>query len=493
MRFALLLLILLATTKLLGFRVQGRFSKTTPEVSLSSFNCTEAESFLDRRCHFRNVYVVGKELWLVSNTSVEVPQVLCSAVDGIGSRKCNIVVHTPEEFNARFATVRVETYETGVLFARLCPGNPYHTLFEEYLPIYELVHTTPELAHWLDRPASSNRSKLIVMQDQFRWRQLHSHYGQLLFPDVRRVERCGPYTAFRVGLLVAGTQASCVHAGHCTRGRFLTPDVGTHFRRHFLARLGLADSQPRAAPRVTVVQREGSRIFANLDEMVASINSILSLHNPARTAREVRVVDFGQMPVRAQAAVAVATDVLVLVHGGALGNVLFLPRHAVVVDVYPYSFLSEVHGYVVNGIRIAMPSMHYGHRCVETNDSSTVVLKNERCLAPNCASGDHNLPFFVTRCLYVDLAAFAAHFALVLKAWCHAVWGANPRAEAGCTGTPAAAAAVYAPPPSAAEFRARASAAASQSREGRPLCDQHVKCTAAVRQRFQPYPQCKVL
>lgn len=26
--------------------------------------------------------------------------------------------------------------------------------------------------------------------DQFRWRQLHSHYGQLLFPDVRRVERC---------------------------------------------------------------------------------------------------------------------------------------------------------------------------------------------------------------------------------------------------------------------------------------------------------------
>lgn len=56
-------------------------------------------------------------------------------------------------------------------------------------------------------------------------------------------------------------------------------------------------------------------------------------------------------------------------------------------------------------------------------------------------------------------------------------------ASGGVAGTPAAAAAVYAPPPSAAEFRARASAAASQSREGRPLCDQHVKCEQCVAPR----------
>eukprot|EP00667_Euglena_gracilis_P034535 EG_transcript_60343 len=110
-----------------------------------------------------------------------------------------------------------------------------------------------------------------------------------------------------------------------------------------------------------------------------------------------------------------------MVHGGAYGNVIFLPQHAVVVDIYPYGFLPALHGYVqpllrrvkptkfsyaaqysyllttmtfddwaltsvMNGIQLAAPSMKYGYRRVETNDSSTVVMTDGYCLPPNCAA-----------------------------------------------------------------------------------------------------------
>lgn len=52
---------------------------------------------------------------------------------------------------------------------------------------------------------------------------------------------------------------------------------------------------------------------------------------------EVKVVDFGKLPIKEQVLTTMSTDILIMVHGGAYGNVIFLPHHAVVVDFYPYS------------------------------------------------------------------------------------------------------------------------------------------------------------
>eukprot|EP00667_Euglena_gracilis_P010450 EG_transcript_10638 len=481
MCFLLLLLLSIASKELSG------------DVVPSSFTCTETASLIERRCLFRNVYVVGKALWVVSNSSVELPQVLCTAVDRAASRTCSIEWHTPEEVSTRLKNLPVEMYDTGVLFSRLNPTNMYHALFENYLPIFELLASTPEFAHWLAPTPAASQSKVLAFQDdvpQFG-PQLTATYGRILFPDVRLVERPDLARAFRINLLVAGTRASCVHVGHCSRGQFLTPDIGTQFRKFLLGRLGLEPSRPQGGPRVTIVQRSIVRMIANVEDLFSKVNSVLTAHLSG-SAPQVKEVDFGLMPVRDQVAVTMNTDVLILVHGGALGNVAFLPPHAVVIDIYPYAFYPQLHGYIVNGIRLAMPSMHYGHRCVETTDSSTIVLMDKKCLPPSCAAVNTTPPFFVTRCIYMDVEAFAVHFNMVLQAWCHAVWSADPRPEAGCPGSLAAAQEVYAAPPSAAEFNAKTDQFALRFSGKRDSCDQRVKCNITMRKRFRPYRQCKL-
>lgn len=47
------------------------------------------------------------------------------------------------------------------------------------------------------------------------------------------------------------------------------------------------------------------------------------------------VVDFAAISLREQMRIALHTDVLIMVHGGVYGATLFLPRHAIVIDVYP--------------------------------------------------------------------------------------------------------------------------------------------------------------
>ena len=52
----------------------------------------------------------------------------------------------------------------------------------------------------------------------------------------------------------------------------------------------------------------------------------------------VSVVDFAGLTPTEQMRLASAADVVVMVHGGALANVLWLPRGAMLVDIYPYPF-----------------------------------------------------------------------------------------------------------------------------------------------------------
>ncbi len=166
--------------------------------------------------------------------------------------------------------------------------------------------------------------------------------------------------AYLVQYLVAGSQNSCVHYFHCTRDSFVHPDAAIDYREYILGRLKLPLSLARPAlisanvpatvpakkttlPRVTIVHRTGSRRFANLEEITSTMRLVLG---DGAKPEHVRVVDFARLNFDQQYAISYATDILIMVHGGALANMLYLPAGATLIDIYPYSFTESLHGLV---------------------------------------------------------------------------------------------------------------------------------------------------
>eukprot|EP00667_Euglena_gracilis_P019357 EG_transcript_20715 len=287
--------------------------------------------------------------------------------------------HRPQDVVDRLARngTQVHSLDTGIAFSRLNPVNMYHTMMEDHMPLFELIRHTPQLKRWLTS-VKTNAASLQLLLFQDGWSRCHpgSDASDLLFPNVMRVEGPqDPSTIFQVKFLAAGTKASCVHAFHCTRGKFLTPNLGFQFRRFALRRAGVTREELPAegtAPRVTVVQRGDTRQMANLAEVVSAVRNVLIAQYGSNAS--VTVLDFGHMSVPAQMLAAFHTDLLIMVHGGVYGNLLFLPRHAIVIDIYPYGFYPEQHGYHSNGIRLSMPAMHYGSIVVQTDVHSTSLL-----------------------------------------------------------------------------------------------------------------------
>ena len=60
-----------------------------------------------------------------------------------------------------------------------------------------------------------------------------------------------------------------------------------------------------------------------------------------------RVIDYAEMSLDDQYKTTYETDILIMVHGGALTNALYLPTGATLIDVYPYSFPYSLHGLVI--------------------------------------------------------------------------------------------------------------------------------------------------
>ena len=93
-------------------------------------------------------------------------------------------------------------------------------------------------------------------------------------------------------------------------------------------------------PKVTIAQRAGSRKIENVDKVVGDINNILG-------DGAARVIDYADMSIDDQYKSTYDTDILIMVHGGALTNALYLPTGATLIDVYPYSFPFSLHGLVI--------------------------------------------------------------------------------------------------------------------------------------------------
>eukprot|EP00667_Euglena_gracilis_P001192 EG_transcript_1193 len=487
MAYLPLLLFFLAFSDLSGFSFPWSSSASIGNVATSRFHCVNASDPREGRCFFRDVYVVDHVVWVVRNETVAIPKVLCSAVDvPQAAQNCRVEWHPPKDLVARLTRkhMQLHSFDSGVVFSRLNPNNMYHAVMESQMPLFEIIHHTPELKDWLSPVVANASSRLLLFQEGVSNCHPGTELVHLLYPAVRFLEGApDPHSVYHVKFLVAGTKASCVHLIGCQRGHFLTPDLGTLFRRYALHRAGLtAEARPTsAAPaRVTVIQRTNTRRMANLAEVVAAVNDELAAqYGP--NVRNATVVDFAAISLREQMRIALHTDVLIMVHGGVYGATLFLPRHAIVIDVYPYAFYPEQSGFHLNGIHLSMPSMHYGQVLLETNDSSSTVLVGKECYVGPCLGIHTTAPLHKAYCLWVDPQRLAQRLREALLAWT----AAEPGATRPTPDATRAAAAVYAPPPTTAEFRVRA-AAFTEAREAStlPSCDVRRPCDPSVLQRF---------
>lgn len=113
--------------------------------------------------------------------------------------------------------------------------------------------------------------------------------------------------------------------------RIFTGPADAHaFKLASYASMGIQRNPKEDWPprRITVVTRGASRIVANLAELLTVIRSFgLPVH---------WIYNFGAYTAAQQAEIMANTGILVATHGAALANVMYLPAHAVLVELHPY-------------------------------------------------------------------------------------------------------------------------------------------------------------
>ena len=131
-------------------------------------------------------------------------------------------------------------------------------------------------------------------------------------------------------------------------GVFTGPRDAHAFRLAAYARAGVDTRtawRPRAPHTITLVQRPKSRRFTNGADLEALLRA---------TGLPVRVVaDPGALSWADQVALFAGTGILVAAHGGVLANIMFLPVHAAVIEVFPYPLGMGVYGKLSAACRVS--------------------------------------------------------------------------------------------------------------------------------------------
>ncbi|KAI9007856.1 hypothetical protein DFJ74DRAFT_773371 [Hyaloraphidium curvatum] len=382
------------------------------------------------RCVFRDALVSdGAVAYLDPDGAADaLPPLLCSIANSPPeyTAECAVrAVRNRSEWEAMAAGA--EVVETGVLLYRLNPHNLYHVLFEQLLPALTMAWDADPRSS--ARPPARTPPFALFVADAIGTGYLDERITAALLPGVRLVHR-GP-GRFRVGRLVAGTRAACTHWGHCvgpngTKRTFEPPDAAFRVRQEILANLGVAEPPavpaPRTHPRITLVQRKGTRGFA--PHTLAAMNATLSLLG----GRPPEVVDFASLDLPSQVRLAARTDLFVLVHGAAIAHAMFLPPLSVLLDVYPHAFRAQHHPLVPHLLASLAPAVPIGHFPFQVRGAagqSTVLGP----LRANCTCPDvmcEARSFWAAAWVAPDPVAFARRAAEAADAWRRAEF-ARPR------------------------------------------------------------------
>ena len=301
---------------------------------------------------------------------------------------------------------------SALAFGRLARANCYHSLFEDLIPIYETLLLYPKLfAHWLNMQPSHHSDNKHQHSQQFRdmivfvgddVRDYSTNYYSFMFwkrffPQVLLTDKYAKSDEFfAVKNLVVGSNSSCIHYFHCSRDTYTTPNIAMSFRQFILSNVGISmreqamndafkpmirsrnqtlstssddytvkeEASTKIKPDiVTIIQRNlrESRHIFNIEEVKSTCNLVFGSEFDDRGEKGPCVVKYySEMSLDEQIIQTYNSDVLICVHGGALGNVLFAKNRSTIIDIYPYSF-PTFHG-LMNWIRFSLSdSLLLGH------------------------------------------------------------------------------------------------------------------------------------
>jgi hypothetical protein len=301
------------------------------QVRISSVQCKEGITE-DRRCIFENLILKDSKIYYIYPDKGQPPlmNLIRTCVDHLDPKMWPlwqpsfVRLQDTNQWNVTRAP-----FEKALLWRFLNPRNLYHVLFDDYGPLLRLrsfFFKTPIDGRSDEQLLLLNGDQLLPgFKEIFRW---------MFIRDVCYIQDY--HSAIQVSHLAVGTQSTCGHRGHCLHRM----ESGSLIRlraslfKHLESDHGVRTPAPawrnisRGHLKIGVIQRELSRRFENLTQVMAE-NKFLKKLTPIYLEKHTIVE---------QARIVSPLDVLVMMHGGAIGNWLFLKPGSVVIDVRPFGY-----------------------------------------------------------------------------------------------------------------------------------------------------------
>lgn len=427
--------------------ILSSFNGTLP---LSRYECT-GDDAIHRTCIFENVFTIEGTIVVISHEK-EVPEVLCGSTDKVKgfANYCRFQLYTPEmgyEILSQKKKTCILSTDIAIAIGRLNPYNYYHTLFEDLIPTYELIKKHKELSSFVTHPDTAGNlslpNLLFYFTDYKKYGKLSLKRFEEIFPHVELLESyVWNHPQAYIKKLYVGLNNSCIHYDHCSRSSYVNKDAAIDFRYFLFDKAGidvshekrmLADTQEYSAkmdtyvnnriPVINVVARVNTtRGIRNLEKLIQTIHTA--------TGVMPNVIDYASMNLFQQMNSTFHSDIWILIHGGGLGNMLFLPFHATVIDIYPYSYSYAFQG-LVNWVRFSMQKLYISHMPYEITESKYMYFRNDAQLPENCLCDTSTRAnwlkcafekmFLCVKSIEIDLDRFHAHVKEAYANWRHSV------------------------------------------------------------------------
>jgi hypothetical protein len=159
----------------------------------------------------------------------------------------------------------------------------------------------------------------------------------------------------------------------------------------------------------------------NFDEVVQAIKN-----DDTYGPREIRAVEFSKHSFKEQVEIAHSTDVLVMVHGGALVHSTWLPYGAMVMDIYPYGFWISKHSGIVHWMRNNLQDLYLGHHPMAVSSSAYHTQTNGMSFPDDCICTDNfdcGVAIFGSL-LRLDIPTFLSELNKAIESWRQQSYGA---------------------------------------------------------------------
>ncbi|RKP05076.1 hypothetical protein THASP1DRAFT_26374 [Thamnocephalis sphaerospora] len=323
----------------------------------------------------------------VYNRSI-IPQVNIKAADSIADYFYTTRAVRVNEFKeemqrhqaaGRTPSIRLLRNTTLFVFASYFPEHYSHFFINNMLPLIN-VH-----ASLFQENASRNRNTYMA---EARWREERRHVyvrntlpriGSAFPVDALRFERillqeldslpqeqtlC--YENAVIGLNNTCSTAACVNRpnselkpytalARVMREQYMTTSDLTAWEKWQKTEMNSRKAFP-GEPQVVVVQRRGTRRILNLDEVESLLRQLKIKY---------RVVELEKLTVPDQIRLFSHTRALIAAHGNALGNMLWLPHNALVVEFWAYGWRSPWFGEIVDSMRAENPIVYKTLACTD--------------------------------------------------------------------------------------------------------------------------------